>query len=470
MTGEHLPKGRPNPWPSGASWPTAPTCRSSGSIGSRSPPPSAPAAGRAPGPSPPTTRTPPRSGSRRPAGRCGRCRPARPGRPPSTSPPPTRPTWRRPTPPPSTPPSASTRRWWPTTSAGRSAAGSGALRAALERAEPTLVVLSDVRTGLPGGADEAAGGDGAVAFVTAGAGRPGARGAPMIGRTGGRRRRHRGAPRPVAPPRRADRPAVGGALRRGDPGRAGPGGPDRRPEAGRASSPASSTPSAVSGTSPRAARKVAGALGGAGATRGRRPVGHGRLHRRRPRRAAAGLGPRQRPQAGAVIASLSLADGADALVFRATDALAAGRPTPSLADQIAAGGAPLPYPTFLTWRGMLRREPPRRPDPVRPTAPASHRGEAWKYGFSASPVPGLQPAPPAAPAGLPGVPRRRPDGARAPGRRARHDRHLHPRPPGLLAAPAGGGGGGRLRRRRPVPVRADRRRPRHAWPSASGWR
>jgi uncharacterized OB-fold protein len=55
-----------------------------------------------------------------------------------------------------------------------------------------------------------------------------------------------------------------------------------------------------------------------------------------------------------------------------------------VADQIAAGGAPLPYPTFLTWRGQLRREPPRRPDPVRPTAPASHRGEAWKYAFSAS--------------------------------------------------------------------------------------
>ncbi|HTC82275.1 MAG TPA: OB-fold domain-containing protein, partial [Acidimicrobiia bacterium] len=87
---------------------------------------------------------------------------------------------------------------------------------------------------------------------------------------------------------------------------------------------------------------------------------------------------------GAVIASLSLADGADALVFRATDALSAARPTPSLADQIAAGGPPLPYPTFLTWRGLLRREPPRRPDPVRPTAPASHRGEAWKYAFSAS--------------------------------------------------------------------------------------
>src|SRR5205085_7668593 len=48
--------------------------------------------------------------------------------------------------------------------------GVGVLRAGLERAEPTLVVLSDVRTGLPGGVDEAANGDGAVAFVTAGAG------------------------------------------------------------------------------------------------------------------------------------------------------------------------------------------------------------------------------------------------------------------------------------------------------------
>ena len=54
--------------------------------------------------------------------------------------------------------------------------GVGALRAALERAEPTLVVLSDVRTGLPGGGDEAANGDGAVAFVTAGVGLPGGEG------------------------------------------------------------------------------------------------------------------------------------------------------------------------------------------------------------------------------------------------------------------------------------------------------
>jgi hydroxymethylglutaryl-CoA synthase len=39
---------------------------------------------------------------------------------------------------------------------------------------------------------------------------------------------------------------------------------------------------------------------------------------------------------------------------------------------------------FLTWRGHLRREPPRRPEPERPDAPAMRRNEGWKFGFSAS--------------------------------------------------------------------------------------
>ncbi len=36
------------------------------------------------------------------------------------------------------------------------------------------------------------------------------------------------------------------------------------------------------------------------------------------------------------------------------------------------------------WRGILRREPPRRPDPERPDAPAMWRSEGWKFAFSAS--------------------------------------------------------------------------------------
>jgi hydroxymethylglutaryl-CoA synthase len=253
--------------------------------------------------------------------------------------------------------------------------GIGALRAGLERAEPTLVVLSDVRTGLPGGVDEAANGDGAVAFVTAGAGPVVAELVAAAGATTELLDRWRLPGEPTA--RQWEERFAEAILV--EPAQAAV--TDALKQAG---IPVSEiTAAAVSGTSPRAARKVAGALAGAGATViddlsgtvGFTGAAHAGLLLASALDAAS---------AGDVIASLSLADGADALVFRATDALAAARPNPSLADQIAAGGPPLPYPSFLTWRGLLRREPPRRPDPVRPTAPASHRGEAWKYAFSAS--------------------------------------------------------------------------------------
>ena len=140
----------------------------------RGPSSSAPAAARAPGRWPPTTRTPPPWGWRRPAWPCDR-RPAR-RPPPSGSPPPRPPTWTRPTPPPSTPPCAS-----PSTSAafdfgGALRSGVGALRAALAAAGTgtTLVVTSDLRDGLPTSADESAGGDGAAAVLVGddGAGAP----------------------------------------------------------------------------------------------------------------------------------------------------------------------------------------------------------------------------------------------------------------------------------------------------------
>ena len=54
------------------------------------------------------------------------------------------------------------------------------------------------------------------------------------------------------------------------------------------------------------------------------------------------------------------------------------------AAQIATGRSDLPYATFLTWRGILDREPPRRPDPDRLGAPVALRRESWKFGFSAS--------------------------------------------------------------------------------------
>ena len=79
-----------------------------------------------------------------------------------------------------------------------------------------------------------------------------------------------------------------------------------------------------------------------------------------------------------------LADGADALIFETTDALNTVRPRRTVAEQVESGWGGLSYETFLTWRGMLRREPPRRPDPTAPAAPPSLRHEEWKFGFVGS--------------------------------------------------------------------------------------
>ena len=98
----------------------------------------------------------------------------------------------------------------------------------------------------------------------------------------------------------------------------------------------------------------------------------------------------ERARPGQVIAVLSLADGADAFVLRTTDALAeaqrarAEAGVPTVASQVEAGRDDLSYASFLTWRGQMHREPPRRPDPERPGAPTVHRSEEWKYAFAAS--------------------------------------------------------------------------------------
>ena len=91
----------------------------------------------------------------------------------------------------------------------------------------------------------------------------------------------------------------------------------------------------------------------------------------------------EQAEPGQVLALVVLADGADVLLFRATDALSSYRPARPLAVQLDAG-APLPYGKFLAWRGMLPVEPPRRPEPQRVSATAAARSEEWKFGFVGS--------------------------------------------------------------------------------------
>ncbi len=94
----------------------------------------------------------------------------------------------------------------------------------------------------------------------------------------------------------------------------------------------------------------------------------------------------ERAKPGEVILCLSVADGADALVFRTTDRLpeaqAATRQT--LSARLSAPPVELDYSKFLEWNGRLQPQPPRRPLPVAPTAPPSLRNEGWKFALIGS--------------------------------------------------------------------------------------
>lgn len=87
------------------------------------------------------------------------------------------------------------------------------------------------------------------------------------------------------------------------------------------------------------------------------------------------------------IAVIVLADGVDVRLFRTTDAIIGYQDrhaVPTVREQIVATRTDLDYQRFLTWRGFLHREPPRRPEPDRPAAPPSLRTGDWKFGLVGS--------------------------------------------------------------------------------------
>ncbi len=79
------------------------------------------------------------------------------------------------------------------------------------------------------------------------------------------------------------------------------------------------------------------------------------------------------------LAVLSAGDGASALVAEASAGIADLRPRRSVRRWVASKVADVPHRTYLKWRGVLPFEPPRRPDPPRPAAPPMRRSLRWKY-------------------------------------------------------------------------------------------
>ena len=254
--------------------------------------------------------------------------------------------------------------------------GAGALKAAIDAAEPTLAILSDIRTGLPGGTDESGGGDAAVAFLC------GADSDRVIAEyVGGAARTAEFLDRWRVPGEPASHvweerfgehvyvPLAQQALASGL--RAG------------AATVEDVDHLIVAGVHARAARTVIASSGV------RKEAVADDLATLVGNPGTAQLGvmladvlDRAAPEQ--LIAVLLLADGATLMLFRTTEAIAAYQPQGSVRTLLEQGKTGLSYATFLSWRNMLQREPPRRPDPDRPAAPPSFRSEPWKYGFSAS--------------------------------------------------------------------------------------
>jgi 3-hydroxy-3-methylglutaryl CoA synthase/uncharacterized OB-fold protein len=257
--------------------------------------------------------------------------------------------------------------------AGSVRSAAGAMRAALDARVPALAVLSDIRSGLPGGGDEKEGGDGAVAFLF---GEGDVLAEPLghasltaefldrwrvPGESYSRQWEERFGEFAYVP---LGESALVEALKHAGLTAqtvdhlivAGPHGRSNK----RVTASAGARKEAI-------VEDRTALIGNAGA-------------------AHAGLllaDVLDRAQAEQVIAVVSLADGADVTIWRTTAALGRRGPCTTVAAQLTSPGR-VSYATFLTWRGVIRREPPRRPDPQPPEAPAAFRSEAWKYAFTGS--------------------------------------------------------------------------------------
>ena len=248
-----------------------------------------------------------------------------------------------------------------------------AMRAARDNRAPALAVLSDVRTGLPGGGDEREGGDGAAAYLFADDGadarviaEPVAAASAtaefldrwrLPGENASHQWEERFGEHAYVPLGQA---VLAEALK----------------QAGIEASALAHL--VVAGPHGRAVKRVAAAAGAKKDAIGddfSGSIGNtGSAH--------AGImfaDALDRAQAGDLIAVVSLSDGADASIWRAT-----GAKRPAGVAAMLAGSGRVSYPTFLAWRGFIQREPPRRPDPQPPEAPPSLRSEAWKFAFTGS--------------------------------------------------------------------------------------
>ncbi len=253
--------------------------------------------------------------------------------------------------------------------------GAGVLKAAIDSRDPAIAVMADLRSGLPGSGDEAGGGDGAAAFLCGESDNVIAELVGIESLTSEFLDRWK-LPGDIASKVWEERfgefvyvPLAKQALT----------------NAYQAAEVRAEDIShfIVAGMHARAARTVGASTGhkpeavtdDMTAVMGNSGAAHGGIM-------LADVLDRAEPNQ--LISLLVLCDGATVLLFRTTDALKRMKRGPAVKAVVNGESKKVPYLNFLTWRNMLNREPPRRPDPDRPAAPPSLRSEPWKYGFMGS--------------------------------------------------------------------------------------
>lgn len=248
----------------------------------------------------------------------------------------------------------------------------GGLRLALAGGGTPLVVSADLRTGLAGSADEAAGGDAAAAFVV---GDGDAVVAEFLGGASATeefidRWRQPGDVRSKVWDDKFSELTYGSLTRQAF----------TQALAGAGMAPEDVTAVAVAAPTARIGKSIGGKLGVQRVTPDLTDT-VGATGAAQPGLLLASMLESAEP--GQVLALVVAGDGAEVLVFRTTTALGSFTPTRPVAGQLE-GGAPLTYNRFLSWRGMIDLEPPRRPEPARPSATAAKRSTDWKFGFVGS--------------------------------------------------------------------------------------
>jgi 3-hydroxy-3-methylglutaryl CoA synthase/uncharacterized OB-fold protein len=261
---------------------------------------------------------------------------------------------------------------------GSTRMGMAALLLGLDLADAgrqALVCASDIVTGLPGGARESQGGDGAVAFVTGGDRDAIAR---VLGRASSTieildvwRLPEERFPRQWEERFTADTmaPVITETVK-------------RALGAGKVE-PSTLATVILDGTNPRSMAGLPKAFGlkpeqladPLASSVGRTGVAHAGLMLARALDAA---------KPGDRILVVCVADGVDVLVLEATDAIKGAPPVRKVDRWIASKRNDLGYNSYLKWRSILPFEPPRRPDPERPAAPPMRRHERWKLAFVGS--------------------------------------------------------------------------------------